>query len=223
MSLDGSTRILAIRHGETAWNREARIQGQTDIPLNQVGLAQAECLGRALVGEGIDVLYASDLSRARQTAATVAAQTGLDLRLDAALRERGFGLFEGLSWPEIAARWPTESEAWRRRDAEFGAPGGEVLQDFYQRSVAAFERLARAHPGQTLAVVTHGGVLDCLHRAASRQSLTAPRSWKLGNAAINRLLYSPEGFTVVGWNDEFHLDGLLCQESAQDEPSAGRA
>ncbi|RQO54369.1 histidine phosphatase family protein [Paucibacter sp. KBW04] len=221
--MDGSTRILAIRHGETAWNREARIQGQLDIPLNETGLAQAQRLARALVGEGIDALYASDLSRARQTAAAVVAELGLELRLDAELRERSFGVFEGHSWPEITARWPAESEAWRRRDADFGAPGGEVLQDFYQRSVAAFERIARAHPGQTLAIVTHGGVLDCLHRAGSRQSLTAPRSWKLGNAAINRLLYSPQGFTVVGWNDEFHLDGLLPQTSTQDEPKPARA
>lgn len=218
MSLDSSTRILAIRHGETAWNQDARIQGQTDIPLNELGQAQAQRLAQALAGEGIDVLYASDLSRARQTAEALASLTGLPLHLDVGLRERGFGVFEGLRWEEINQRWPAESEAWRRRDADFGAPGGEVLQDFYQRSVAAFERIARAHPGQTVAVVSHGGVLDCLHRAGTRQSLTATRSWKLGNAAINRLLYSPQGFTVVAWNDELHLDGLVRQAPTQDEP-----
>ena len=133
---------------------------------------------------------------------------------DTGLRERGFGTFEGLSYTEINARWPEMGERWRRRDPTFGAPGGETLNDFYARSVATATRLAALHPGQTIALVSHGGVMDCLYRAATRVALDAPRSWQLGNAAINRLLYTPQGFTLVGWSDTYHLDDDTLDEAA---------
>ena len=208
MPLDRSTRILAIRHGETAWNLQARIQGHRDIPLNGQGQAQANRLALALADEAIDAIYCSDLSRARQTAAGVAAAVGLPVRLETGLRERSFGIFEGLTWGEIALDWPEQSERWRARDATFGAEGGETLTDFYARSVACVERLAQAHPGQTVVVITHGGVLDCLHRASRRMSLQSAKTWTLGNAAINRLLYSEQGFSLIGWNDDSHLHGI---------------
>ncbi|MDN3918678.1 histidine phosphatase family protein [Roseateles violae] len=213
--MDASTRILAVRHGETQWNRETRIQGQLDIPLNETGLEQARRVGAALREEAIDLIYSSDLARARQTAEAVARATGVELRLDAELRERSFGRFEGLSWAEIAERWPALSERWRRRDLDFDAEGGETLPIFYQRCVGAVERLAARHPGRTLLIVAHGGVMDCLYRAATRLPLQAPRSWELGNAAINRLLYSPQGLSLVGWNDQFHLDDRSLDELAE--------
>lgn len=214
VGLDQVTTVLAVRHGETAWNRETRIQGQLDIPLNPLGLAQAQRLAQALDGQGLHAIYSSDLARARQTAEAVASLQGLTVLLDAGLRERGFGMFEGLTWAEIETRWPTESERWRRRDPEFAAQGGESLQDFYGRAVATVETLAARHPGQTVLIVAHGGVLDCLYRAAARQSLQAARSWTLGNASINRLLYSQSGLTLVGWNDDNHLAGLSLDDTA---------
>jgi probable phosphoglycerate mutase len=202
------TRILAIRHGETAWNVGNRIQGQLDVPLNDVGRWQAGRLGAALADESISVIYTSDLARARATAeALVAADPQRTLVPDSGLRERHFGMFEGMTWAEIEARWPVESERWRRRDPNFGPTGGETLTQFYERSVAAVRRIAQAHPGETIALVAHGGVMDCLYRAATRVGLQAPRSWQLGNAAINRLLYTGEGFTLVGWHDIGHLEG----------------
>lgn len=200
-----ATRILAIRHGQTAWNADARIQGHRDIDLDATGLAQAEALAQALAGESIDALYSSDLRRAWQTAMPLARRAGLALRLDAGLRERGFGDFEGLSFADVSERWPAQAERWRRRDPSFGAPGGEVLSDFHDRAVEAVIRLARAHPGQQIAVVTHGGVLDLLYRAATRLPLEAPRAWPVANAAINRLLYADQGLSLVGWADVAHL------------------
>lgn len=214
MGLDSVTTVLAVRHGETAWNRESRIQGHLDIPLSPLGLAQAQRLAQALAGEPLDAIYASDLERARQTAAAVAERVGLPVQEDAGLRERGFGCFEGLSWSEIESRWPEQALRWKRRDPDFGAEGGERLRDFYARAVGAVERLAQAHPGQTLLLVAHGGVMDCLYRAGRRLALEAPRSWTLGNASINRLLYTPAGLSVVGWNDDLHLDGLSLDEHA---------
>ncbi len=211
MPLDNNTQILAIRHGETDWNRVKRIQGHTDIELSELGFAQARLLGLALSGQAIDAIYASDLLRAQQTAQAVlshSSRAGMQIRLDPQLRERSFGCFEGLTWEQIAERWPSQSERWRKRDVDFGAEGGETLGGFYQRSVDALTRIALNHPGETIVVITHGGVLDCLHRAATRQSLQAPRSWVLGNAAINRLLFTSAGFGLVGWNDGGHLEPL---------------
>jgi probable phosphoglycerate mutase len=188
---------------------DSRIQGQLDVPLNELGRWQAERLGRALVDEGISVIYASDLSRAYETALAVSRAIGIPVITDVALRERGFGIFEGQTFKEIEQRWPELSQRWRQRDPEFGPEGGETLAGFYARCVQAAEGLAARHPGQAIAIVAHGGVLDCLYRAAARIELQGPRTWQLGNANINRLLYSPGGFSLVGWSDNAHLEGEM--------------
>ena len=211
---DSVTRVLAIRHGETAWNLASRIQGQLDIGLNDTGLWQARRLALALADGGLSALYASDLQRARLTAQAVAARTGLQVITDSGLRERAFGIFEGQTYADIERRWPAQSRRWRQRDPAFGAEGGETLAAFYDRSVACATHLASRHPGETIALVAHGGVMDCLYRAATRAGLQAPRTWQLGNASINRLLYSPEGFTLVGWNDALHLHPDAPDEAA---------
>ena len=219
-----ATRILAIRHGETDWNVDGRIQGQLDIPLNATGQWQVHRLALAVADEGIDAVYSSDLLRAFETAQSVARGCGQPIVTDAGLRERGFGIFEGLSYAEITQRWPEQAERWRRRDPDFGPEGGETLRDFSARSIATVERLAALHPGQTIAVVSHGGVMDCLYRAAARVALDAPRSWQLGNAAINRLLYTPQGFTLIGWSDVHHLDDDVPDEFTDtDAPVQRRA
>lgn len=212
--LEEATRVILIRHGETTWNRAARIQGHTDIPLSELGLAQAERLAETLADEPLAAIYASDLSRARQTAEAVAHRQGLPVRIDVGLRERAFGRFEGLSWDEIAQNHPEDSARWRKREPDFQVGGGESLVTFSARCLAAAGRAVAAHPGQSIALVAHGGVLDCLYRAATRTALDAPRSWQLGNATINRLLATPEGFTLVGWNDDRHLAGLSQDDIA---------
>ena len=212
--LEQATRLILIRHGETAWNRATRIQGHTDIPLSPLGLAQAERVAEALADERLAAIYSSDLSRARQTAEALARAQGLPVRLDASLRERAFGRFEGLSWDQIVQAYPEESARWRRREPDFAVGGGESLNTFSARCLDAARRAAAAHPGDSIALVAHGGVLDCLYRAATRAALEAPRSWQLGNATINRLLATSEGFTLVGWNDDRHLAGLSADDVA---------
>ncbi len=216
MPEDQLTRIVAIRHGETDWNVDTRIQGQTDVPLNATGRWQAERLVDAVAEEGIAAVYASDLARAWQTAEAVARGAGVTPVPEPGLRERHFGIFEGWTFAEIEQRWPEESLRWRKRDPAFGPQGGEALQAFFDRCVATATRLAAAHAGQTIALVAHGGVMDCLYRAAARIAITAPRSWQLGNAGINRLLYSPQGFVLVGWSDVSHLDGAVPPERRGD-------
>ncbi|MDP4301676.1 histidine phosphatase family protein [Leptothrix discophora] len=221
MGHDQTTRILAIRHGETAWNRDNRIQGFLDIALNDNGLAQAERLAESLADEAIDAVYSSDLQRAHATALPLARPRGLTVQLDLRLRERSFGVFEGRSFAELEALYPEETLRWRRRDPDFGPQGGERLVDFDARCIAAIARLAERHRGGCIAVVSHGGVMDCLYRAATRLSLDAPRTWTVANASINRVLHTPDGYSLIGWGDTSHLDGT--PHSALDSLSARHA
>lgn len=205
MSAAAATQILAIRHGQTAWNAAARIQGHQDIALDAVGLRQADALARALHGETLAAVYSSDLLRARQTAQALQASSSGGVQIDPGLRERSFGSFEGFTFAEIESRWPAEAERWRRRDADLAPGGGESLRDFQSRCLETVTRLARLHRGQSIALVTHGGVLDMLYRAARRIELQAPRDWPLGNAAVNRLQFDARGLVIVSWNDGRHL------------------
>jgi probable phosphoglycerate mutase len=201
------TRILAIRHGETAWNRGARIQGQMDIPLNDVGRWQAERTAEALAHEPLQAVYASDLSRAHQTAVPIARRHGLPVQTHPGLRERHFGAFQGRTWAELEQTHPDVVRAWKARDPDFAPPGGESLRDLRQRVEATFAELAARHPGGQIAVVAHGGVLDILYRAAARVELQAPRAWAMGNAAIHRVLWTADsGFALLSWGDTRHLE-----------------
>ena len=200
-----ATRLIVLRHGETAWNVDTRIQGQLDIGLNATGARQAQQLGAALADETVAAVYASDLSRAWDTARAVAASLGLEVVAEPRLRERAFGQFEGRTFADIEANSPDEARRWRTRDPEFAPEGGESLIVFRQRVTAVAAELAARHPGDQVVLVAHGGVMDVLYRAATGQELQAPRTWHLGNAAINRLLWTPQGFSLVGWGDTAHL------------------
>jgi 2,3-bisphosphoglycerate-dependent phosphoglycerate mutase len=210
-----ATRIIAIRHGETAWNVDTRIQGQLDIPLNDTGRWQAGRLANALAAEPIAAVYASDLLRAWDTALSVGNAAGLPVVTHEGLRERGFGIFQGRTYAEVEQLWPDLALRWRKRDPDFAPEGGESLVEFRERVTTTAHELAARHPGEQIVMVGHGGVMDVLYRAATGQSLQAPRTWELGNAAINRLLWTREGLTLVGWSDTLHLDN-----DARDEFTA---
>ncbi len=214
------TRVVAIRHGETVWNAEMRMQGQLDTALSERGRWQARRAADALAGDGIEAIFASDLARAFDTAQALANVTGLPITTYTGLRERSFGIFQGYTYSEIDARWPAEAARWRRHDPDFGPDEGETLRDFSARAVAACTHIAAGEAGRAIAIVTHGGVLDCLYRAASGIALGAPRSWELGNASINRLLYTRRGFTLVGWSDTAHLDGAMLDVTGEGGDAA---
>lgn len=206
------TRVIAIRHGETAWNVDTRIQGSLDIALNERGRQQALQVARALSHEPIAAIYSSDLWRAHDTAVAIGNAVGLEPIPTEGLRERMFGIFEGKTFAEIEELWPDLAARWRRREPDFCPEGGESLTTFKHRIEQCVSRLAAKHTGQQIVVVGHGGVNDVLYRAAIRLALDAPRTWSLGNAEINRLLWSPEGFNLVSWAEITHLEGLTLDE-----------
>ena len=216
--LAAPVRITAVRHGETAWNVDTRIQGQTDIGLNARGQWQAQQLGAALAAHGIKHIYTSDLERAHHTALAIATHAGIApqaVALHAGLRERAFGVFEGRTHAEIEAQWPQDALRWRQRVPDWAPQGGESPLQLRQRVAQTVAHIAARHPGEHIALVAHGGVLDMLYRLATGQEVNAVRTWELGNCAINRLLWTPEGLTLVGWADTAHLEA-----AARDETTA---
>ena len=210
------TRILAIRHGETAWNVDTRIQGHLDIPLNDTGLQQARWLAQALAErDELHAVYASDLSRAHVTAQTIANAVGLSVHTHTGLRERCFGEIQGRTFAEIEAELPEHAWHWRKRTPDWTPPGaGESLIALRERVLSSVDELAARHVGEQIVLVAHGGVMDVLYRAATRLDLQAPRTWLLPNTAVNRLLWTPEGLSLVGWADTSHLDQRARDEAA---------
>jgi probable phosphoglycerate mutase len=215
---EAPTDILLIRHGETAWNAERRLQGHLDIPLNDEGERQAALLAGALAADTIDVLVASDLKRARQTAQAVADRRGLPLAIEPALRERGYGGFEGLLYSEIEQRFPREFAAWQARDVDAQLPPGrnvgESFRAFFDRATGAILALAAAHPGKTIALVAHGGVLECAYRLALGLPLETPRDFKVYNASVNRFRFDPATRTLAlrSWGEVDHLRPAVLDE-----------
>ena len=218
-----STRILAIRHGETAWNVDTRIQGQLDIGLNDTGRWQAQRAALALQHEDIAAVYSSDLSRAFETAQTIAQAIAakqnitLDVQPHTGLRERHFGHFQGKTWAEIEQHWPEDARLWRQRDPEWSPREGESLRQLRDRIAQCVHQLASQHAGEHIVLVAHGGVMDVLYRLATGQHTQAPRTWHLGNAAINRLLWTPQGLSLVGWGDVAHFENT-ADAQVQNKP-----
>lgn len=220
-----SVRILAIRHGETDWNADGRLQGQIDISLNASGIQQAKLLAQSFAGSDIDAVYSSDLQRASQTAEILAHGLSRNVLLCKNFRERHFGYFQGLTFKQIEERAPHDALRWRQRDPDF-VPGGEdgdgeSLAAFSARVLKAVDEVAANHLGQKIAIVTHGGVLDAIYRAAAHLDIQAPRTWTLGNTCVSRLIWSSDGgLNLVSWADTSHLDCAGQEEISRIEPNA---
>jgi probable phosphoglycerate mutase len=223
------TDIWFIRHGETDWNAAHRMQGRIDIPLNAEGHVQAAALVPLLVQSHREApfaaLYATPLTRSQQTAAPVAAATGLPVGIVADLQERAFGIIEGEPYatvrdgigrtPELTA----VAQALHARDPHYLPPPGEsgegeTLQHFYDRVVRGAQSLAAQHPGAKVAIVVHGGVLDCLWRWAHNIDLKPHRTWSTVNASINVLRVADDGAAqVAAWGVQA-TDGVVKLDDA---------
>ena len=206
-----ATELLFIRHGETDWNRQQRFQGQIDVPLNAMGHAQAARLGQRLAGETHDALFSSDLTRARETAAPLAAAWGRQPVRVPGLREQSFGVLEGLDVPTIKQQHAALWQQWLEHRADFALPGGESLRQFHTRVMDAVRELAAASAGQRLVIVTHGGVLDMLWRTANGLPLDGLRACEIPNTGLNRLRWDGRTLHIDRWADDQHLDGLPPQ------------
>lgn len=217
------TEILLIRHGETAWNAIRRLQGHLDVPLNAEGERQAAALGRALLDTPLDAIISSDLQRARQTAQAIAAPRGMTVRTDPGLRERCYGAFEGMLYSEISQRYPEPYAAWQARDIDVRFPAGvfaaETLREFSGRAVGTITRIVSEGKYRRVALVTHGGVLECAYRAAQGLGYAHARDFDIFNASVNRFHWDGARLKMEDWGDITHLDDLEVE--ALDEIDRG--
>ncbi len=195
--------LWLIRHGETDWNVQDRIQGSSDVPLNAVGLEQARRLSARLAGVEFDAVFASDLGRARVTAET--ALPGATVRLDPRLRELAYGIFEGKSWATLDGDEAIEARHWHEDRYGRRIPGGESYADLQAR-VAAF-RAELPERGRVIAF-SHGGTIRAALYAALGQPVQGVWRLEITNTSITRLAFDHRGTTLVTVNDHAHLDGL---------------
>lgn len=196
------TRLCLARHGETNWNLEKRAQGQLNISLNVKGFAQAEALARELAHERFDHLYSSDLKRALQTVAPVAAKLGLPVRQSANLREKHDGAWQGLTFADVERLYPQEHALHRQRRYDFVIPGGESLEQFAARITRELGDIVARHAGETVLIVAHAGVLDIAYRLAAGLALHEKREQPLVNAAPNWLAFEDGAWSLESWAEE---------------------
>ncbi len=207
------SRFILVRHGETDWNKEKRFQGHTDIALNTHGMAQAQLVKYhfdQLKAKGLhlyDHCESSDLSRALTTAQTIHDHEVPEVVLNASLRERNYGHLAGMTGDEMHAYSPEEFAHLRNRTPDSPLKGGESLLEFYQRVVSAFDQIANARQGQTVLLVAHGGVLDCIYRHCTGEPLQKQREWQLPNCALNVVEIDSQGNKSVKlWAWTGHLN-----------------
>jgi 2,3-bisphosphoglycerate-dependent phosphoglycerate mutase len=199
-------RLLLVRHGETAWNLEGRMQGHLDSPLTERGVEQGRRLAQRLVSARPAALYASDLGRTLATAAPIAEQLGLAIRAEPGLRERHLGVFQGLTAVQVEAQQPEVWRRYRSEGPEYAMPGGESARQRFERTRAALNLIAAAHVGEVVVVVAHAGTLDSAFRASTGLPLESKRCFSLGNASISAIDIEPERWTLVTWGDVAYLE-----------------
>ena len=204
-----TTRFIVVRHGETQWNIQQRIQGHGDSPLTPRGEAQADAIAERLAREEFDALVASDLGRAMQTAQRIAARTGHVVIPDARLRERNFGIGEGLTYAEIDERFPGAFSRTQEMDPDYLVPGGETRRHFHHRVMLAFEALALEHHGKRIAVVAHGGVLAVIYRVVHDIPVARPHTIPIANASYNALTFAADTWSLEAWDDVAHLPAAV--------------
>lgn len=203
-----ATEILCIRHGETLWNQQLKYQGHQDIKLNKNGCRQAERLGNFLGASEINLIYASDLTRARDTAEKIAAHHDLEVKMEQGLREINFGEWEGLTYREISVQYPLISKKWIEDPLSATPPGAEEVVEFEERVVKTFNDIAKKNNGKKIAVVTHGGCIKIWLTHLLGMSLKD--SWKLnvdaGSISIVRIFSVSEDTAALSLlNSTAHL------------------
>ncbi|MDR0934074.1 MAG: histidine phosphatase family protein [Burkholderiaceae bacterium] len=201
--MNRSTELLIIRHGQTEWNVARRLQGHSDIPLNEKGMEQALALADALREESFNAIYSSDLQRALKTAEAIAKWHNLPVTADAAFRERSYGVVEGLSREELKSRYPDDHAAWYSADPDHRFPAGtrpsESIRTLHNRAIDAIFRIAGQHAGEKIILVAHFGIIEAAYRAANDLPLDIRNRVPVANTSINRFLVRDTQIKLLEW------------------------
>lgn len=204
------TQVIFIRHGEAVWNTEGRIMGQKNSPLTAKGEQQAVAIGERLKAYSISALYSSDLGRTMQTAQAIANAGGLEIVQEKGLREIHMGDWQGLTRQEIAQQYPTEWQAYQGPDQyTYQTPNGESHAQKSVRTVETLNRLTDQHPGETIVMVSHAGII----RAVFEYVLNLPPlnrdRFQRNNATFNLFSKNDGQWSLVVWGDQTHLNENL--------------
>jgi broad specificity phosphatase PhoE len=207
--------LICVRHGRTAWNAVRRFQGQTDIPLDEEGLAQAQALAAYLRAETYDLAVTSDLGRAVATAEAICAGRAIAPVRDPALREMGFGVWEGLTWDEIVARTPELSAAYEKSPRHYTPAGGESWTALCLRVEGALRRITAPLAGDArVLIVSHAGVMHAIAHAVTRNGQAGDGETGLG------MRFSPGGILRVSGSFATGWTLVAINETADSEPPA---
>ncbi len=199
--------LAVVRHGRTSWNADGRFQGQTDVPLDDIGRAQAASLAEFMRADEFDLAIASDLSRAHETARIVLGSRRVPLENDATWREMRFGVWEGLAWPEIVARFPHLADDAEVKPKFYTPDGGEAFDDVCARVTTGLATLdARVRDGARVLIVTHAGVLHALLRVVLGEDEAAALGVRFSPATVTRFALGPAGNRLVALNTSFATD-----------------
>ncbi|MBN1182085.1 MAG: histidine phosphatase family protein [Bacteroidales bacterium] len=200
-------RITIVRHGETVWNKSFQLQGHQDSPLTESGIKQAELLSGTINSRNFDCIVSSDLPRAIKTAEILNKNLKLDITYNSGLRERAFGVMEGLKREVIKEKYPEVYNAYMQRDAEFQIPNGESLVQFNARVIQTFDELNKKYKHKHILVIAHGGVLDCVIRHIFRLKPDDLRCFSVYNTSVNTIKIENSVWILEEWGNMEHMQG----------------
>ena len=201
--------VYIVRHGETEWNAQGRIQGHSDIPLSDNGRAQAQSVARRLSGIPFSVAYASDLSRTHETAQIILGDTATALHTTPQLREYSKGVFEGLTVDEYARQYPDQYQGSLQNDLDFAPTGGETIRETSIRMSRFVDETLQNHQDETTLVVGHGGSLRSLIVALLALPLEANWKFVMDNCALSLVHTYPNNAVLHLYNDTAHLNNII--------------
>lgn len=216
VSVDGRSgggtplQLILVRHGQTDFNRDGRVQGKVDRPLDDTGVAQAHGVGEALRSPSLNGIYSSPLRRARETAEAIATHHGVAVQVREALVEMDVGEIDGITYEEMRSGYPELLEAWTRDVGSVRFPGGETVAEMQERAWPVVEEIRAQHDGGRVALVGHAFMLQGLLCTALNLSLKHFRSFRLSPGSLSALLFGPGDTVLEGLNHSSHLDSVAA-------------
>ena len=200
------THLILIRHGETFWNAEGRLQGQSDSPLTPRGVAQAQAIARRLQHEAFSALYASHLQRVLDTAAPIAAMSGHRVQVDPRLQERAYGIFEGLTHPEASVQHAAVYQEYQTNlSPDFAIPQAESTSQMLARGRTVLTELAERHPGERIVIVSHGSFLRVMLSHMLGIPLDIKQRFRLANGSLSEATWRAGEWNVLTLGEVYHL------------------
>lgn len=200
-------KLYLTRHGQTDWNIARRYQGHSNTALNQVGILQAEQLAKRLSKESIHAIYASDLTRAANTAQAIAAFHQLEAHTDSRWRELSFGDWEGMTYEEMSAHSPDLFDAWMKDSLTVSTPNGETHCQLAKRIQKAFDELKAKHKDETILIVGHSGSMQTLLALTLGVDLSRYWQFRISQASLSEMTVYDDSVVLNLFNDVSHLKG----------------